>query len=214
MTDPTFTPEEDRQLLVVYPTQRQALAAKEALLEAGVPEPEIHIGRDADTATALRAEMHEEVSNAWVVPNAGVAYTKESAQGLAIWCVAGTVVGLLLAAPLALIDFGSSYGVRYLIWALVLVAMGLTVALVAGPASSSERPAEPSAAVAGVVVRVNRDTPELRTILAELEPTRLDEVSRDDQPIANLVNDGEDTVRERAKDIRANAGSDDFQSPR
>jgi hypothetical protein len=218
MTDPTFIPEGGRELLAVYPDEQRAEQARAALLDAGVPATEIHLDRDADTVTSLRAEMHEEMSNSWIVPNAAAVYPKESAQSMAIVGLVGAGLGLLAAFPLALIDFGSTYWVRFAIWAAVLVTMGLTIALVAGPASGAKRPAEKPAGARGVVLRVDRDTAELRRLLGGLGPIRIDEVSVGDQPIDTVSSAGSGTLpdeaAERTKDIAANAKGDDYHEQR
>lgn len=218
MTDPTFIPEGGRELLVVYPDQHRAESAKQALLDVGVAESEIHLDRDTDTVTSLRAEMHEEMTNAWVVPNAAAVYPKESAQSMGMMALAGGAIGLLAAFPLALIDWGSSYWVRFAVWAAVLVAMGLAVAMVAGPASGAKRPAEKPAGVRGVVLRVDRDTAELRRLLGGFSPIRIDEVAPDDQPIGTVASEGSgslvDEAKERGKDIVANAQGDDYHEQR
>jgi hypothetical protein len=218
MTDPTFIPEGGRELLVVYPDEQRAEQAKRALLQAGVPEGEIHLDRDTDLVTSLRAEMHEEMTNAWVVPNAAAVYTKESAQSMSIMGVVGGLIGLVAAFPLAMIDFGSTYWVRFAIWAAVLITMGLTIAIVAGPASGAKRPAEKPAGARGVVVRVDRDTEELRRLLGGFSPVRMDEVAADDQPIGTVSSDGSgslaDEATERTKDMAANAGGDDYHEQR
>lgn len=218
MTDPSFIPESGRELLVVYADEQRADQARRALLQAGVSESEIHLDRDVDTVTALRAEMHEEMTNAWVVPNAAAVYPKESAQSMSMMALAGGVIGLIAALPLALIDWGSSYWVRFAIWAAVLIAMGLAVALVGGPASGAKRPAEPPAGVRGIVLRVDRDTDELRRLLGGFSPIRMDEVAADDQPIGTVSSEGAgslvDEVKERGKDIAANADGDDYREQR
>lgn len=218
MTDPTFIPEGGRELLVVYPDDQRADQAKRALLRAGVPEREIHVGRDADKVTALRTEMHEEMTNAWVVPNAGVVYPKESAQSMAIMGAVAGGLGLAAAFPLALIDFGASYWLRFIIWAVVLVAMGLAIAMVAGPASGAKRPSERPAGTTGVVLRVDRDTEDLRRLLGGFGPVRMDEVATDDQPIGTVSSEGSGSLveeaKERTRDIAANAGGDDYHEQR
>jgi hypothetical protein len=39
---------------------------------------------ESDVVTSLRAEMHEELTHAWVVPNAGLIATKESVKGMSM----------------------------------------------------------------------------------------------------------------------------------
>lgn len=218
MTDPSFTPETDRELLVVYPTAEQANQARTALLDAGVAEADIHLDREPDVVAALRAEMHDELTQAWVVPNAGIAYPKESAHGLVMAGAIGGAIGLAAAFPLALIDFGSTYWVRWIVFAVVGVAMGFAIAMVAGPALGASRPADTPAGVRGTVLRVDHDSPELRTILADLHPIRLDEVTHDGTPIGRVATEGPDTpvetAAETAKDMVANVDSDDYHRQR
>jgi hypothetical protein len=218
MTDPSFTPESERELLVVYPTAQQANQARTALLDAGVADADIHVGEEPDVVAALRAEMHQELTDAWVVPNAAVAYTKESAHGLLVASAIGALIGLVAAFPLALIDVGSSYWVRFIVFAAVGVAFGLAIALVAGPALGANRPAEEPAGVRGTVLRVEHDSHQLRQLLADLHPIRLDEMGHDGTPIATVTTEGPDTEVETAvetvKDMAANVTGDDYHEER
>jgi len=213
MTDPTFNPASDRELLVVYPDRERAVAAQRALIGAGVADREIHLDDEPDTIVSLRAEMHEELSRAWIVPNAGVAYPKEAARGLVVMSAIGVAVGVLAAFPLALIDFGSTYWVRWVVFAAVGVGFGLAVALVVGPALGSPRPGELSAAVRGTLLRVGRDTRELRELLIAEEPVRLDVVTHDGDPIDTVMTEG-DTVTNTVKDMAANVEGDDYHPQR
>jgi hypothetical protein len=214
MTDPTFTPETDRELLAVYETEDAANRARQLLVDAGVPAGHIHIAEGPDVVSALRAEMHDELSNAFVVPNAAALYPKESAIGMGLMAVVGTVIGLLAAFPLAAIDVGSSYGTRWVVWAVVMVGFALSVAMVAGAALGTRRPNEPNAAERGVVLRVEHDSEGLRHLLAELHPIRLDEIAHDGMPIANVTHEGPTTIGEQVAqatvDVVQNADSDDY----
>ncbi|MDP1819867.1 MAG: hypothetical protein Q8K58_08270 [Acidimicrobiales bacterium] len=214
MTDPTFIPEAERELLVVLPDQAAADAARDALLRAGVAEHEIHVGAETDTVAALRAEMHEEFSRSWFVPNAAVVYTKESARGLSILSFVGAGIGIVAAFFFALIDFGWSYWIQFLVFALVGITFGFTIGMVAGPALGAQRPTQAPAGVRGTMLRVSRDTPELRKLLADLDPIRLDEVSQAGHPIATIATEGDDDPVDTAKDIVANADSDDYHETR
>ena len=73
MTDPSFTSEADRDLLVVLPSREEAEQAAQALLRAGIPASDVRVDAEPDRIASLRAEMHEELCEAYVVPNAGVA---------------------------------------------------------------------------------------------------------------------------------------------
>jgi hypothetical protein len=213
MTDPSVTPEADRELLGVDPPRERAEEAREALLEAGIAEADIRIDAEPDRIASLRAEMHEELTRAWVVPNAGVAYTKESARGMVLACVIGSVVGLVAAPLFAIPDWGTTYLNRLLIFAIVGVVFGSTIGLVAGPALGARRPDEQAAADRGTILRVSHDSPELRSLLGGLDPIRVDEVGHDDQPIATVETEGEDRlVKDTAQDLGAHLQGDDFQA--
>jgi hypothetical protein len=213
MTDPSFTPESQRELLVVYPTKDHAQHAREALLRAGIPDADIRIDAEPDRVASLRAEMHEELTRAWVVPNAGVAYTKESARGLVAATLIGSAIGLVAAFVLAIPDFGSTYLTRLVIFALVGVTFGATVGLVAGPGLGSRRPDEDMAAARGTLLRVTHDSPELRSLLGDLDPIRMDEVRDDDLPIATVATEGEDRLaKDTLQDLDGHLRGDDYHA--
>lgn len=213
MSDPSFTPEEGRELLVVYPSQDQADQARETLLQAGIAEADIRIDAASDHIASLRAEMHEELTRAWVVPNAGVAYTKESARGLAAATLIGSAIGLAVAVVAAIPDVGSTYLTRLVVFALIGIAFGATVGLVAGPGLGSRRPDEPLAAERGVLLRVAHDSPELRTLLGDLDPIRMDEVRADDLPIATVATEGEDRLaKDTLEDLGEHLQGDDYHA--
>ena len=213
MTDPSFTPEAERELLVVYPTRDRAEEAVRALRDAGIADADIRVDAEPDHIASLRAEMHEEMTRAWVVPNAAVAYTKESARGLVLATLVGSAVGLLAAPLLAIPDFGTTYLNRLIIFAIVGIAFGATVGLVAGPGLGSRRPDEPAAAERGTLLRVSHDSPELRRILGDLHPIRMDEVGHDDQPIAAVATEGEDRlVKDTVEDLGVHLQGDDYHA--
>ncbi|HJR25377.1 MAG TPA: hypothetical protein VJ804_07885 [Acidimicrobiales bacterium] len=215
---PNYTPEEERELLVVYPTLEAAEEARLALVQAGVPERDISIDREPDKVAALRAEMHDEMAEAWVVPNAAVAYTKKSAQGLAAGSAVGVGIGLVLAAVAAIPDYAATYPVRFLVCALVGVAFGFTIGMVAGAGLGSERPGRLPDAARGHLLRVSHDSPSLRQLLADLGPIRMDEISHDGDPIANVVHEDReallDDVVDTAKDMASRTPSDDYTPER
>lgn len=215
MTDPSFTDEADRDLLVVLPSREDAERAAELLLRAGVAPEDVQVGQESDRVASLRAEMHEELSEAFVVPNAAVAYTKESARGLALGNLLGVGIGVLAAFPLALIPIGdTSYPMRLLIFALVGVAFGGTIGLVAGPAVTSLRPDLPPAVERGTLLRVRHDSPDLRRLLADLQPIRMDEIRRsDDLPIASVATEDSGSLEQTAVDAVENIKEGDDYTP-
>lgn len=214
MTDPSFIPPSGRELVAVYPDRNRAEAARIALHAAGVPDADIHVAEVGDIVSSLRSEQADEMARAWVVPNAGVVYPAGSARGLSFFAVVGVAIGLIAAFPLALIDVGSTYWARWLIWAVVGAGFGLAVALVAGPAAGAPRPGATPSAERGVTVRVAQDTEQLRQALAGLHPLRLDEVDHDGDPIETLIRERPDSAGETAKDIAANVEGDDYHPER
>jgi hypothetical protein len=211
---PAFVPEEERELLVVYPTLEAAVDAQDALQRAGVPERDVRIDREPDKVAALRAEMHAELADAWIVPNAAVAYTKKSAQGLVLGSLVGIGVGVVFGALVAIPDYASTYPVRLLVCGLVGVAFGATIGLVAGASLGAERPGELPAAARGHLLRVAQDSAELRRLLAEHGPIRMDELDHDDRPLVAVITEDSDDlvvdVADTAADMAARTPSDDY----
>jgi hypothetical protein len=214
VTDPTVTPDGERELLAVFPDPSRAHAARTALLDAGLRDEAVRIDEDLDAVVSLRAEMHDEMRRAWVVPNAGVAYPAEAARGLAMVSVVAVALGVAAAFPLALIDVGGTYWLRWVVFAVVGAAFGLTVSLVVGPAAGAPRPGERPAAARGTVLHVECDTPAVREVLVDHDPIRIDEVSRQGHPIGTVLRERPDDAAETAKDISANASGDDYHPER
>jgi len=214
MTEPTFIPESERELIAVYPDDAHAQQARTALLDVGVQPEEIHLSEEGDIVAALRAEMSDEMTRSLVAPHAGVVYPPGSARGFTIIGLVGAVIGIAAAFPLALIDFGSTYWVRWLVWAVVGVGFGFAVGVVAGPAGGAPRPGELSPAARGTVLRVERDAQGLRRILESFEPLRLDEISHGGDPIDNIYTSMPTDTAEVAKDIAANVQGDDYNPER
>lgn len=211
---PSYVPEEERELLVVYATRQEAEGARDALVRAGITEEDIGIDREPDVVAALRAEVHDELVEAWVVPTAGIAYTKKSAQGLVAGAAAGMGVGAVLALLVAIPDYAATYPVRLLVCGLVAVAFGATIGMVAGAGLGSERPGRLPVAARGHLLRVSRDGPELRRLLADLGPLQMDEVTHDGDPLGAVVTEDPEhlaqDMKERVADIASRVPSDDY----
>jgi len=218
MTGKIFVPEDERELLVVFPKKGDAEAACEALVRAGVPREDVFLDREPDKIAALRAEMHDEMAEAWIVPSAGIAYTKHSAQGLLAGAVVGVGIGLVLALLLAIPDYAATYPVRFLVCALVAMAFGATIGMVAGASLGSERPGRLPAAARGHLLRVCHDSAELRVLLAGLGPLRMEEITHDDDPLAAVVTEHPDDIahdlKETVADIGSRVTSDDYTPER
>jgi hypothetical protein len=211
VTDPSFISASERDLLVVTHDRDEAEAAARALLDAGVPAEDVLVDRPEDRAASLRGEMHEELTHSWVGPQAGIIYTKESARGLLAGGAIGAAVGIALAFPLALVDIGDlSYGGRLVVTLVVGLAFGFAIGMVAGPAVTSLRPNQPPAAERGTLLRVRRDTPEIRELLAGMHPIRIDELRRsDDLPIDTTYTEEGHPIAQTAKDAVENLKRND-----
>jgi hypothetical protein len=217
VTDPSFTSAAERDLVVVAHDRDEAETARRALVAAGVPDEEILVDRPEDRAASLRGEMHEELAHSWFGAQAGFLYTKESARGLVAGGAIGGAIGIVLAFPLALIPIGDmAYGGR-LVAALVLgLAFGFAIGMVAGPSVTSLRPNQPPAVERGTLLRVRRDTPEVRALLARLHPIRVDEVRRwDDLPIDTPYTEEGSPLAQTARDaaLHLRANDDDAVDP-
>lgn len=210
MNDPTFIPESERQLLAVFDDDQTASRARTAVLDAGIPPERVHVGEAPDVVSGLRAEMLEELTRSATQPQAAAIYPKESARGFALVGGIGCVVGAALGAALATIDWGSTFGVRLVVFVLVGIAFGSTIGMVAGASLAAPRPGTEPAATRGVVVRVEADDERLRDLLAGFHPIRMDELSANGGPIDTVVTEGRDDWTETVTDVVANADSDDY----
>ncbi len=137
-------------------------------------------------------------------------------MGLVLGDLMGVGLGVLAAFPLALIPIGdTSYPTRLLIFAIVGVAFGLAIGMVAGPAVTSPRPDLLPAVERGTLLRVSHDSAELRRLLADLHPIRMDEIRRvDDLPIATAATEDSGSVQQTAVDAIENVQQgDDYHPP-
>ena len=191
MTDPSFTDEADRDLLVVLPTRAEAEEAARRLLAAGIPADEVLVDRETDRMAALRAEMHGEVAEHLIGHHNAEPDLHVPGWGLAMGSLIGMAVGVVAAFAFALIDVGdTTYGERLVVYVLVGIAFGVAIGFVGGPAASSVRPDRSPAIERGTLLRVRHDSASLRHLLAEMHPIRMDEIRRsDDVPVGHPHDD-------------------------
>jgi hypothetical protein len=200
------------ELLVVYPTAARAETARARVLELGVDPALVRVDTETDEIASLRAEMHEELTQAWIVPSAAFITTKEGAKGMGFVGAVAILVSLLVAVPLAFVDFGATLGTRLIVFSAVAVALGGTIGFVAGAGAAAKRPGERTAAHRGTVVRVQGDSPELRRALVDLEPIRVDQVAHDDTPLDTVVTEGDRDDEGTVEEVTANLRGDDYHS--
>jgi hypothetical protein len=167
------------------------------------------IGGADDHVASLRAEMQSEVADG--VAAFPFVATRRGARGFAGVAALGTVVALVLAVPLAFIDIGGAYWLRYLFVAAFLVLLAWTIAFVVGFGMGMNRPQEQMAAERGVTLQAP-STPETRADLARRHPIRLDEVDATGEPVRILESEGEGDGARRGGVIE-NLTTDDYSPP-
>lgn len=187
MTDPSFTNEADRDLLVVLHDRGEAEEAARRLVAAGIAAEDVFVDQEPDRMASLRAEMHAELSEHLVGPHTAESSTRVPGRGLLLGSLVGVAVGVAAAFAFALIDIGdTSYGSRLTVFLIVGIAFGVAIGFVAGPSVWSVRPDRSPAFERGTVLRVRHDSAALRHLLADLHPIRMDEMRRsDDLPVGH-----------------------------
>jgi hypothetical protein len=201
----------DHELLVVLRDAASAQRAEEELEAAGVPGRVIGVGEQHDQLLALRAEMREELAESWMMPDLGVALTKEAARGFVAVTIVFAVIGAAVAAPFAFIDFGLTFWGRVILLAGTGVAFGVTVGIIVGPALASKRPGEPSAVDRGVVMHVGIDTPAIRDLLGRFDPIRIDRIDHGLLPRGTIRTEGGSSVADTLEELRLGFEGDDFR---
>jgi hypothetical protein len=207
-------PADERELLAVYAAAERAEKARRRLLGVGVSAELMRIDDDSDEVTSLRAEMHEELTQSWIVPTAAFVATKESVKGIGLVGGIAILASLVVAIPLAFIDFGSTLAVRLIWFSIVAVALGATIGFIAGAGLGARRPAERMAAHRGVVLRVAQDTAALRELLVQTAPIRLDEVTLDSVPLETVVTEEQADSTGTVEEVAANLRGDDYHPRR
>ena len=210
MAQPVRQP--DQELLVVLRDAASARRAEEELEAAGVPGRVIGVGEQHDQQLALRAEMREELAESWMMPQLGIALTKEAARGCLAVTIVLAVVGAVVAAPFAFIDFGLTFWGRVILLVGTGVAFGVTVGIIVGPALASKRPGEPAAVDRGVVMHVGIDTPAIRDLLGRFDPIRIDRIDDAVLPRSTIRTEGRSSVADTVEELRQGFEGDDFRS--
>ncbi len=188
---------------------------------AGVAADAIEFEDPGDETASLRAEMREELDDAWVLPQAAFIAPKEGARSFVVLTAVTCVVGAAIGVPLAFIDFGMTFWTRLLLIEGLLVATGFAIGLVLGPSLGVKRPNEPMAAQRGFTVRVRQNDAPTRARLSAFNPVRLDEITVDGEPVSTLATEedragGRGVYSEIVKatsEVTDNLSTDDFRPP-
>jgi hypothetical protein len=166
-----------------------------------------------DERRSLMAEQHQEMEDSFVSPQGGALFPKEATKATAVVGPVITAIGAVLGLPLA-IFFPESMP----LWARLLTAAvcgalgGGTIAVLVIPAMSVRNPQEVSAADRGVLLAVDRWSPEIEHAMAAGRPIRLDRLdehgntmgavtTEEDQTPGGIVEElGRNFARERDAD--------------
>ncbi len=185
-----FQPQRPHELLAVYPDEATAERVLDDLRKQ-MSEWTAERGSHADEQASLNAEMMEEMENSWVSPQAGFITTKESTKTAAAMFPLSVIGSLIVAVPISFAFSGDlSAGSRAVLAAGIALIMGGTITLIL-MSLGQKRPNEPMAAEKGVVVRVHDDREELRRLMLNSHPLRLDVVDDTGRPIENLMSEGD-----------------------
>jgi hypothetical protein len=193
----------DHELLVVLRDAASAQRAEDELHAAGVPGGVIGVGEQHDQLLALRAEMRDELAES---------STNEAARGFVAVAIVFAVIGAVVAAPFAVIDFGLTFWGRVILLVGVGVAFGVTVGVIVGPALAAKRPAAPSAVDRGVVMHVGIDTPAIRDLLDRFDPIRIDRIDHGLLPRGTIRTAEGPSVAETVEELRQGFDGDDFRA--
>ena len=177
----------EHDLIGVFSDESAARQAADAAVDAGVERARIRIADPTDEVASLRGEMGEEMGNTVAGPGNVGPFTKEASKGIAVTTPVATVVGALLALPLALLPLGDlSLVARLVIAAAIGATAGATLGLVMGGGLGAKGPGEKLAAERGVTVGIRfADADEANRVAEALRrqgPIRLDVVRADGRP--------------------------------
>ncbi len=178
-----------RALLAVYPSPELARRVADDLRGLGVGDDEIRVDHPADETTSLAAEVQEEATEAFVSPQAGIVYPKETVKASLALGPPMVVVGAVLGVVLTVVVGPASWGVwlRILVGAISGGVMGGAIASIVVPAMAVRNPLDPLPAEAGVTLRVQRWSEDIERLLVESSPLRLDRLGGRGQPLGTVI---------------------------
>ncbi len=85
--------DESSVLVAVFDSRAEADRAAESVVRVGSERNRVVVAQRSDEVVSVKAEMQDEMDESWTSPQAGVAYPKEAAKGLAILMPVCCVVG-------------------------------------------------------------------------------------------------------------------------
>jgi len=176
----------------VFPDLEAARAAARAVEQMGLPRQAVRVGDSEDEVRALRAEMHQEMTNTWVGAGNVGPFTEEMTKGFVVGSAIGSAIGALIGALAALVFMGNvDVPVRILIGAAIGAAGGGVLGFVDGGGLGAKGPAEPLAAERGVPVLVRSNDVAVEQTLEEFRPLRVDLLNGEGHPVGTVATDEE-----------------------
>jgi hypothetical protein len=174
-------------LIAVFRTRAEAADAGLALVGAGaVDAEEVVLGADGDAAVVREAEMQTEFGRgplSWrsLIARHGVL------PSVVVLGAIGWTASFVIAALGALIHFGpDSYFERFVIIAVVVLAMGTMVSVLAIGAIATGAVDPPLASECGTCLHVHHANDTCCQMLLQMHPMRIDEVSSAGQPVPGV----------------------------
>lgn len=184
-----------RHLVAVFEDERAARSAATTLSDAGIDRERIHVGDGANARSALVAEMRSETDESWFMPQAGFLLNKEAAKGFALGVPAFAAIGAVVVLPLGFFVLESlAVWTRLLTLAVLGAVAGGAGGAIVGAGEAEKGAQKPLAAERGVALRVDGagGDPDIRRLLADAQPIRVDLVS-DRGPSGAVVEEDERT---------------------
>lgn len=173
-------------LIAVFRTRAEAADAGLALVGAGADPEEVVLAEDGDVAVVRAAEMQTEFGRgplSWrsLIARHGVL------PSVAVMGAIGWAASFVIAAVGALIDFGpGGYWERFAIIAIVVLAMGTMVSVLAIGAIATGAGDLPLASECGTTLHVHHANDTSCQMLLQMHPIRVDEVSPDGEPVPGV----------------------------
>jgi hypothetical protein len=155
-------------------------------------------GGRADYIASLQDEQREEMEHTFVGPGNFGPFTKEMSKGIAAWTPALTVGLMVVAVPIAFLEFGRlGFMTRLAIVEAAALFTGATVGFIAGMMLGKkgegdhgiDRREDPLAAEAGVVVGATVEEWQVERVadaMASADPVRLDVSGMHGEPLSTL----------------------------
>ena len=173
-------------LIAVFRTRAEAADAGLALVGAGADPEEVVLAEAGDVDIVRAAEMQTEFGRGPLSWRSLTARHGALPSVIALGAV-GWAVSLSLAAVGALIDFGPDpYWERFVIIAVVVLAMGTMVSVLAIGAIATGAVDPRLAAESGTTLHVHHPSDTSCQMLLQMHTMRIDEVSAEGEPVPGV----------------------------